>query len=337
MSNHLSAHNLTSPGGDARLDVTDLFVFKSADDPDKTVLVMDSNPFMLPTPMTGPEFHPDAVYRINVDTDGDAHADVAFSFAFSPFDNGAQTGTAWYATGPEARQPEPAGQVLTSSLPVGFDAAARPVQAGPVRLFAGVRSDPFFVDFEGTLNGFRWTGHDAFAGKNIQSIALEVPNDLFGAGPRIGAWVTISLRRDGKLEQMDRGAHPTINPFLNPDSEKDLYDARQPADDVANYLGPWSQLLQEHSGYAPSELLRDRGGYASPEEARAAAMVVLPDILRYDRTQPAHYPNGRVPADDVFSERWIWLSNGGIPPTGLRPHDDLLGEFPYLGPPNPYT
>ena len=23
-------------------------------------------------------------------------------------------------------------------------------------------------------------------------------------------------------------------------------------------------------------------------------------------------------------------------PVGLKPHDDLLAEFPYLGPPNPY-
>jgi hypothetical protein len=336
MSNHLSADNLKPPGDDARLDFTDLFVFTPSDDPSKTVLIMNSNPFMLPTPTTGPEFHPDAVYRINLDTDADAHADVAFSFTFSQLEHGTQTGTAWYATGPQARQPEPAGQVLTSSLPVGFDAAAQPVQAGPVRLFAGVRSDPFFVDFEGTVHGFQWTGHDAFAGKNVQSIALEVPNDLLGAGPMIGVWATISLRRDGLLVQMDRGGHPTINPFLNPDGEKDLYNSRQPADDVANYLGPWSQLLQANSGYSPSPLLQDRGGYASPEQAKAAAMLVLPDILRYDRTQPAHYPNGRVPTDDVYSIRWAWLSNGKIPPTGLKPHDDLLANFPYLGPPNPY-
>ena len=151
MSNHLSGDNLKSPGDDPRLDFTDLFVFKSSDNPDKTVLIMDSNPFMLPEPMTGPEFHTDAVHRLNIDTDGDAHADVAFTFTFSQFEDGRQTGTAWYATGPPARQPEPAGEVLTSSLPVGFDGLARPVQAGPVRLFAGVRSDPFFVDFEGTL------------------------------------------------------------------------------------------------------------------------------------------------------------------------------------------
>jgi Domain of unknown function (DUF4331) len=325
MSNHFSADNLKSPGDDRRLDLTDLFVFTSADEPGKTVLIIDSNPTSapppIPAPTTGPEFHPDAVYRINVDTDGDAHADVAFTVTFSELENGRQTGTAWYATGSQARQPEPAGEVLTASLPVSFNGMAQPVQAGPIRLFTGLRSDPFFADVEGALHGLQWTGHDDFAGNNVDSIALEVPNDMLGAGPVIGVWATISLRRDGMLEQVDRGGHPTINPFINPDGEKNLYNSRQPADDVANYLGPWSKVLEN-------------GGY-SPEEAKAAAMQVLPDILRYDRTKPAAYPNGRVLTDDVFSMRFAWLSHGGIPPTGLRPHEDLLTGFPYLGPPNP--
>jgi hypothetical protein len=33
--------------------------------------------------------------------------------------------------------------------------------------------------------------------------------------------------------------------------------------------------------------------------------------------------------------RFAWLTNGKVPPTGLKPHDDLLPHFPYLGPPNP--
>jgi hypothetical protein len=123
------------------------------------------------------------------------------------------------------------------------------------------------------------------------------------------------------LEQLDRGGNPTINSFINPDGEKNRYNTRQPADDVANYLGSWSKLLEN-------------GGYP-PDEARAAAMQVLPDILRYDRTQPAAYPNGRKRTDDVYSMRFAWLSHGKIPPTGLKPHDDLLPKFPYLGPPNP--
>ena len=53
----------------------------------------------------------------------------------------------------------------------------------------------------------------------------------------------------------------------------------------------------------------ENGGY-SPEEAKAAALEVLPDILRYDRTQPATYPNGRILTDDVYSMRFAWLSHG---------------------------
>jgi hypothetical protein len=42
MSNHFSAADLESPGNDARLDVTDLFVFAAPDNPDRTVLIKDS-------------------------------------------------------------------------------------------------------------------------------------------------------------------------------------------------------------------------------------------------------------------------------------------------------
>lgn len=326
MSNHFSADNLRFPGDDTRLDLTDVYAFRSSEDPGKTVLIIDSNPTVRPpvelpsTVITGGEFHPAAIYRINVDNDGDARADVAFTFTFSEPENGTQTGTAYYATGGQADQPEAGGQELTSSIPVSFDSTAPPVEASGIRLFAGARSEPFFADVEGALHGFRWTGHDDFADNDVLSIALEVPDDLLGADPVVGVWASISLRRNGRLTQMDRGGNPTINPFINPDGEKELYNSRQPADDVANYLGPWSRLLED-SGYPP-------------DEARQAALMVLPDILRYDRAQRAGYPNGRALTDDVYSIRFAWLSHGMAPPTGLKPHDDLLSEFPYLGPPH---
>src|SRR6516164_2582437 len=123
MSNHFSADDLKAPGDDRRLDITDVFCFKSSKDPDKMMLIVNSNPSApAPKPIQarGPEFYPGAVYRINVDTDGDAHADVAFTFTFSEYQDGAQTGTGWYATGEAARQPEPAGQVLAEGFPVNF-------------------------------------------------------------------------------------------------------------------------------------------------------------------------------------------------------------------------
>jgi hypothetical protein len=309
------------------LDFTDIYAFQAPGDAGQTILIMDVNPYTtgisaMPPFLMKPVFHPGGVYRINIDNDGDAHADSAFMFTFSEFKHGMQTCTAYYATGSAARQPEPAGAVLISATPVGFDAAARPVPAGPGRLFTGVRSDPFFADADGAFHGFNWTGQDAFANRNILSIALQVPNDMLGADPLIGIWATVSVRRDGELVQVDRGGHPTINPFINPNEVKNQFNARQPADDVANYLQPWSKLL-EANGY-------------TPEAAAAAARVVLPDILRYDRARPAAYPNGRALTDDVFSDRFAWLTNGKTGPQGLKPHDDLLAEFPYLGPPNLY-
>jgi len=327
MSNHYSAANLKFPGDDARLDFTDLFAFEATGDPGKTILIMDVNPYTsgmgaMPPFLMKSEFHPDGVYRINIDSDGDAHADAAFTFVFSDLRDGMQTGTAYFATGSQARQAEPAGDVLISATPVGFDASAEPVQAGPCRLFAGVRSEPFFADADGAFHGFQWTGQDAFANRNILSIALEVPSEMLGAGPEIGVWAAVSVRRDGELVQVDRGGHPTINPFVNPNDVKDQFNARQPADDVANYLRPWSKLLEENGH--------------TPDEAAAAARIVLPDILRYDRARPAAYPNGRAVTDDVFSARFAWLTNGKVSSDGLKPHDDLLAEFPYLGPPNLY-
>jgi pimeloyl-ACP methyl ester carboxylesterase len=111
-----------------------------------------------------------------------------------------------------------------------------------------------------------------------------------------------------------------IPPFLL--QTADNIEGGQPADDVANYLELWSAILRNADGYPP-------------EQARAAALQVLPDILHYDRTQPATYPNGRILTDDVYSLRFAWLTNGKVPPSGLKPHDDLLAHFPYLGPPSP--
>ena len=324
MSNHFSAAKLQHPGGDARLDLTDLFVFAAPDNPGRTVLIMNSNPFT-----KGDGFHPDAVYRFNIDTDGDARADAAFSFTFSPYDNGQQTATGYYATGSDAQTREPRGSLLIQAAAVGFDATATPVQAGPCRLFFGKRSDPFFADADGVLHwlldgaqgNFQWTGTDTFADANILSIVVEAPNDMLGPGPDVGAWITVSLRRGGTLVPMDRGGNPSFNPILNADDIKDQFNATDPVDDVKNYVQPLAETLQRH-GYPP-------------DEAKAAARTLLPDILHYDRTRPAHYPNGRVMTDDVFSTRMIFMVYGQATPQKIGPHEDLLAEFPFLGTPHP--
>jgi len=314
MSNHFSAAMLKFPGDDPRLDLTDLFLFASPQTPGKTVLIIDVNPFM-----TGADFHPDAVYRINVDNNGDTQADVAFSFVFSDSSDGAQTGTVYVARGSQAREPEAVGDVLIEGMPVDFGDMAKPVQAGECRLFIGVRSDPFFADGEGAFHDFKFTGDDTFAGKNILSMALEVPNEMLGTGPEIAVWCTSSVRRDGKLVQVDRYGNPSFNPFFV-DELKNQFNAGHPSDDVADFLEPWSKLL-ESRGYPPAV-------------ARETALTVLPDVMHYNRTRPAHYPNGRVLTDDVYDMRMAFLTYGRVTSDDVEPHDDYMTEFPFLGAPN---
>src|SRR4029077_5891754 len=101
MSNHFSAAMLKFPADDARLDLTDMFIFASPENAGKTVLIFDVNPFM-----TGADFNPEAVYRLNIDNDGDTQAYVAFSFVFSESNGGTQTATVYYAKGRQAREAE---------------------------------------------------------------------------------------------------------------------------------------------------------------------------------------------------------------------------------------
>jgi hypothetical protein len=69
---------------------------------------------------------------------------------------------------------------------IGFDASARPDQAGSCQLLVWVRSDPFYAEAEGALHGFQWTGKLTFTGKNVLAIVLEVSNARLNTDPAIG-------------------------------------------------------------------------------------------------------------------------------------------------------
>ena len=116
---------------------------------------------------------------------------------------------------------------------------------------------------------------------------------------------------------------PVREPVVQPvfvDELKNQFKAAHPADDVADFLEPWSTLL-ESRGYPPAV-------------ARETALTVLPDVMHYNRTRPAHYPNGRVLTDDVYDMRMAFLTYGQVTSDGVEPHDDYMTEFPFLGAPN---
>ncbi|WP_028812130.1 DUF4331 family protein [Streptomyces flavidovirens] len=317
MSHHLSGPNLRSPMDDARLDLTDLFAFTVPGG--RTVLIMNVHPL---APAAGAAFHPDAVYRIDVDMDGDDQADAAFSFVFSPAVDGRQTATVYWATGAQARSQEPGGQQIFTDVPVALGRDPHVAEVGPYLFSAGLRSDPFFADLDGILKDFQWTGVDWGADKNVLGIVLEIPSDELCPDPVIGVWARVSVRQDGRLKSVDRGAHPSLTAYFNADEAKETYNEGEPADDWATYSRPWTEVLRHTGGYdahAAQEILR----------------TVLPDILRFDRNQPARYPNGRSLTDDVTSTRLAMISGGKVAGDHIGPHTDLFLDFPYLGTPHP--
>ncbi len=82
-------------------------------------------------------------------------------------------------------------------------------------------------------------------------------------------------------------------------------------------------------------LMGHTGNYTRDEAIAAIdADRILPDMLSFDHTKPAKYPNGRVFTDDVIDHRLSFLTKGECPPSGLKSHTDILKEFPYIGTPH---
>src|SRR6266699_3594205 len=191
-------------------------------------------------------------------------------------------------------------------------------QAGDYRFFAGWRSDPFFFD-AGAFNNFQFVGEDFFADKDVCSIALEVPNAALGP-QLLGLWARILSWVDGSWVQAERGARASQTPFLTGESNA-AYRAAEPKDD-ARFVGAFAHSLEHIGGF-------------TPVEARRVAGTLLPDLLYYDPTRPASYPdNGRTPSDDAPDAFLTVITNGKVTGDGVGPHDDLLAEFPYLGSPH---
>ena len=115
MSNHFTGLSLGPPLGDQRLDLCDLYAFQSPADKNRTVIILNANP-------NADALHPDAIYRVNIDNDGDYLTDIAFSYVFSKPQNGRQTVDVFMATGPELRSVEAVGKKIIADAEVSFGA-----------------------------------------------------------------------------------------------------------------------------------------------------------------------------------------------------------------------
>jgi hypothetical protein len=321
MSHHYSGPDFSFPHGDARLDFTDLYAFPKPGDTGKSILIMNVHPSAGENPAgptTTEPFAPEALYELKIDTDGDAIGDIAYQVRFSSFENGAQTATVRRSDGPEAAGTGDGGRVIVGGAPVSTGLKARIAEAGDIRFFAGWRSDPFFCDVEGAKNNLQFTGDDFFADKDVCSIVLEVPNSALGA-QEVRLWVRTLAPGNGGWIQVERGARPAQAVILV--EERDAYLGGEPTDDE-RFVAAFAHALEHTGGYTPAE-------------AKRVAGTLLPDVLSYDPTRPASFPdNGRTLTDDAFDFFIRILTNGKVTEDKVGPHGDLLREFPYVGPPH---
>src|ERR1700737_2016716 len=222
-SNHFTGLSLGPPLGDQRLDLCDLYAFQSPTDSSRTVLILNANP-------NADALHPDAIYRLAIDTDGDLVNDIAFSFVFSAPVEGQQTVDVFLARGEQSRSPEPVGERIFTDVEVSFSVQPNVVTAGDITFAAGARSDALFVDSDGIKNLFDtsgkrnftaphlaelggkspWTAQDSKTEANVFSIAIELPTSALNASGPIRIWGRCSLRENDTLNHADRAGHPSV-------------------------------------------------------------------------------------------------------------------------------
>ena len=343
-ADHLDAPNLSPPGGDVRLDLTDVYAFRTGSG--RTALVMNVNGFTDPgkqatfaSSVPSVASNKRVSYNLRVDNDGDATQDVVLKVTFGkPGRKGVQR-----------LQVRRNGRLLLNGKTSRYGKVKVNKDDG-VRAYAGMRDDPFFFDLQGFLDilseepgksfiGCNSPRTDAFAKTNVSSIVLEVKPSLLTDGTsEIGVWATTN-RGGAQVDRMGRPAIATVfipnNPFEPKDSEpslKNTYNHGVPADDRADFRGEVVDTLTTlHS-------LNDMSGDDPSDDAgkvSGLADTLLPDILTYDTSKSAGFLNGRRLADDVIDAELGLITEGAVTSDCVSCNDRAFRSgFPYLAGPH---
>lgn len=348
-ADHLDAPTVKN---DKRLDITDIYAFRAS--PAVTTLVLNVNPLTSPGSTKTAQFRYNALYEFKIDRNGDSFADAAYRIRFGApvtlYDGAiGQNFEVRYATGSAARRSEWSGTHVASgkSTPYGRANRIASLSHGG-NAFAGPRDDPFYFDLVGftqfktkllegstdldeLLGGF--TGTDTFAGTNISSIVLNVPNSRIGrTGYISGVWAETAVSQNGKYVQVERMGRPAINTVFNhTNSEKEASNRLDPHDDRAvereNVIGVLDAIGN----------VLDANSLPSYDAATKSAIadILLPDILTLELGKSDGFLNGRRLADDVIDIEFGVLTNNNITSDGVDANDKaFVSSFPYLAPPH---
>jgi Domain of unknown function (DUF4331) len=230
---------------------------------------------------------------------------------------------------------------------------------GGIRVFAGQRDDPFFIDLGAafdTLN-LRSPGTDMLSGFNVNTIALEVPASLLtkdqmdpGATsqPSLGAYASTSRPKvtvngtglGSEMVQVQRLANPLVNELIIGTKDKDRWNTLDPSQEsrfLDYYENPRLALALSLVFGAPVQ--------ATPRNDLEGALLKygptdrgFSELLRLNVSSApgASWPNGRKPSDDV-TDTAIQVVGGAAfagAGDGVSVNDKVLPNFfPFLASP----
>jgi hypothetical protein len=280
-------------GQDPRADNTDLYAFVSPENTNTVSIIANYIP--LEAPASGPNFYSfddSVLYEIKVDNDGDGEEDLAYQFRFDTATK--NPNTFLYNTGPitslndadwnrpqtysvtlvrDGNNGSSKREVLGTNIPTppvnigprstpNYDAlaaAAVTSLGGGVKVFAGQRDDPFYVDLGSIfdLAGLRpfnpfhliplapAAGRDSLKNYNTHAIEIQVPISQLAQAPNknIGIYASASrqkvtvLSKDGTKSghgpwaQISRLGNPLVNEVVIPLGDKDFWNRSDPSDD----------------------------------------------------------------------------------------------------------
>lgn len=206
-------------------DVADTYLFPSPNTPGNVVVVMDVSPNLPAGSNSSAVFDQHVLYQMKFDNRISAEAqgappteDLVIQFSVGAASGGQQQQILVY--GPAAPNVTGANSSLIAQTGTGF--LNQPFQtSNGMSVFAGVREDPFFFDYNQFYSmfpdranstaqsclpasfggnatcpqGFNNPGTDTQAGKNVLAIVVELPMAMLmpsGTGPKIAYWATTS-------------------------------------------------------------------------------------------------------------------------------------------------
>ena len=230
---------------------------------------------------------------------------------------------------------------------------------GGVRVFAGQRDDPFFIDLGAafdTLN-LRSPATDMLSGFNVNTIALEVPASLLTSDhrsaahthqPWLGAYASTSrpkvtvkgTPRGSRMVQVQRLANPLVNELIIGTKDKDRWNSLEPEQEsqfLDYYENPRLALAMSLVFGAPVP--------ATPRHDLENALLKygpsdpgFSELLRLNVSSApgASWPNGRKPSDDVTDTALQVVGGPAFAGAGdgVSVNDKVLPNvFPFLASP----